>query len=145
MSVRMYAFVLNWWYRWVRQPRQYTTTLLALSLYYSVQMRDGACVHTAWKTHFQRRKSGFETCSPPTPLGQPIQTLCVFKCRNPKSEKTGKAVWLFDRVLKSCLHPITLILSHRIYFIIKQFRSMSWFMLQRKISRYQWLDFSTFM
>ncbi len=30
---------------------------LSLSLYYSVQMSDGACVHTAWKTHFQRRKS----------------------------------------------------------------------------------------
>lgn len=41
------------------RPRQYTTTLLSLSLCYSVQMSDGVCVHIAWKTHFQRRKSGF--------------------------------------------------------------------------------------
>lgn len=37
------------------------------SLYYSVQMSDGASA-AAWKTLFQSRKSGFQTHSPPKGL-----------------------------------------------------------------------------
>lgn len=63
---------------------------LPLSLLFSPDERWRACVHTAWKTHFQRRKSGFETNSPPSPPHPFGQLMQAFKCRNPKSGKKKK-------------------------------------------------------
>lgn len=83
---------------WSGSQGRNTTTLL--SLCYSVQMRDGAYVRAAWKTHFQRRKSGFEKLKahpPPLLICAADADIGYSVVKNPNQGEKGKKQW------KSCL------------------------------------------
>jgi len=113
--------------------------------YDSVQMRDGSCVHTARKTHFQRRISVFNP-PPRLPLGSRYKRVDS-NVEIPKhwEQKYCKSCLAFHKVLQSNPLPITFILSPRIkVFVIKPFRLMSWFMPGRKITGNPGRDFCTF-
>lgn len=81
------------------------------SLRYSVQMREGACVRTVWKTHFQRRKSGLETGTPPTHPSE--QLTSPFKGKNAKQTSHSELLcrnfensavgWILSESFPSCL------------------------------------------
>lgn len=114
------VFVLNYSGIWLGPAAKAIHDHIALSPLFSPDegwsMRP-CCVENT----FSKEKIWFWNSRPTyPPFGQPVEI--------PKNQKKERAVWLFLKVLKSYLLPITFILSQRVkIFAIKHFRLMSWF------------------